>query len=484
MKNRMKRNLLIGFGISLIILVISSIASYTSIRSLLDSAKMVDHSNKIVLNLEQVISTMKDAETGQRGFLITGLNEFLEPYTGSYEQVVSIIAEVKTLTADNLEQQKSINQLNEIIKKRFSKLQLLIDRKKAGTPIEIADMREGNFFMDSVRLLINEMQIRENVLLAERTNELRNFTQFTPVLIMLAALAAVIITIMFYIKMSKDIDVRTRLQDELLGKDAAIAHRLEIIRNVSSCIAGGDYSVRVPEENESDNIGSIAGSLNNMAAALDQSFAMLSNREWIQAGEAGLSQAIIGSEIMNTLAERMISFITGYTDSQVAALYINQHNGALKLQYAYGVSASRVKQYLQLGEGLAGECLLAKKRILLEGITEDDFNMTVLAGEIKPVNLIAFPLIYEGTTMAVIELGSFHPFTERTLKFFERIEEHSGIAIDSIQNRQKIQELLEETQSQAEELMSQQSELEQINAELEEQAQQLQSSEEELKVQS
>ena len=91
MKASLKRNLLIGFGVSLLILIISSVASYLSIQNLLESQEEVRHTRSIVTKLEQTISIAKDAETGQRGFLITSQSDFLEPYNGSQARVNALL---------------------------------------------------------------------------------------------------------------------------------------------------------------------------------------------------------------------------------------------------------------------------------------------------------------------------------------------------------------------------------------------------------
>ena len=67
MKTTLKNNLRLGLGLSLIILFISSLASYTSISNLIKSTELVKHSDEVILSAEGVISTLKDAETGQRG---------------------------------------------------------------------------------------------------------------------------------------------------------------------------------------------------------------------------------------------------------------------------------------------------------------------------------------------------------------------------------------------------------------------------------
>ena len=66
MKLSLKTNLRLGLGLSLIILILSSLSSYISINNLIKSSDLVAHSNNIMNGLDNVISTLKDAETGQR----------------------------------------------------------------------------------------------------------------------------------------------------------------------------------------------------------------------------------------------------------------------------------------------------------------------------------------------------------------------------------------------------------------------------------
>jgi len=71
MKITYKGNLLIGFGVSLLILLVSSVASYVSIQNLLKNSALVDQTNEVIFEMEQVVASLVDAESGQRGFLLT-----------------------------------------------------------------------------------------------------------------------------------------------------------------------------------------------------------------------------------------------------------------------------------------------------------------------------------------------------------------------------------------------------------------------------
>src|SRR5688500_14473033 len=101
MKSTFQRNLAIGFGFSLVLLIFTAVASYVSIRNLIYSAEMVDQTNDALHELEATISGMKDAETAQRGYLITGNQDFLAPYYGAEDSIRISIRNFRELTTDN-----------------------------------------------------------------------------------------------------------------------------------------------------------------------------------------------------------------------------------------------------------------------------------------------------------------------------------------------------------------------------------------------
>ena len=86
-----KRNLIIGYGISLLLLIISAVASYISINNLLTSAGWVNHTNEVGKKVDGVSSVLVDAETAQRGYLLTGKEEFLDPFNGSREKMNNLL---------------------------------------------------------------------------------------------------------------------------------------------------------------------------------------------------------------------------------------------------------------------------------------------------------------------------------------------------------------------------------------------------------
>ncbi len=481
MKSSFQRNLLVGFGVSLLLLIFSSIASYISIGNLLRSVSEVQRTDNIIRKIQNTLSVLKDAETGQRGFLLAGKEKFLEPYNGAYDNALSELESVRKLTVDNPAQQKACDDLQQVIVQRLKQLQVLIDLKRQGAAIDATELERGKFYMDEARRLVRAITEREEDLLQERTGKLNQFAGNTPLLIVVAALLSLLLTIIFFIRINNDFIQRQRLQKELVEKEKDITKRIDIIQAIAEDIAEGNYDTRLTDE-RADGLGSLSVSLNKMASALSHSFKLLSDKEWLQAGIASLNTEMIGDVELNSLSGKIIQFIAGYTKSFVGVLYTLE-NERLELASSFAFNGEGNNQELKRGQGVSGQAIISGKTIILDNILESNILITYATGQAKPKSIIAVPIFYEGNITGVFELASLHNYSQAEISFLEAISPAIGTSLAMATNRKKLQELVEETQSQSEELQAQHNELENINAELEIQAQKLQASDEEMKVQ-
>lgn len=223
MRNPLVRNLQIGFGLSLVFLIAISVASYISINNLFESSHLVDHSKLVEKKLESAMSIMKDAETGQRGFLLTGDKDFLEPYNGSFQKAVNAIDEFQRLTMDNPVQQENGITIKNILLTRLNILARLIDKKRAGQTVTDADLNQGKASMDALRAAINKAEADEERLLHTRTNRLSTFTSLTPIFLIVATFVAIIISLYAYFSVIRSIAEKAKLYSELELKERETA---------------------------------------------------------------------------------------------------------------------------------------------------------------------------------------------------------------------------------------------------------------------
>ena len=287
MKKNLDRNIRFGFTIAILLLLASAAASYYTINKLIASSRMVDHTQKVLIESENIVSAIKDGESGQRGFLLTKQADFMTPYIGSFNRAMAALNELKLLISDNREQLQNADTLEVLIVKRFAILDQSIEDVRRGLQPDFFRLRDGQVYMSNIRLLTRKMQRIEEALLRERTLDLNNFIRFAPLAIIMATVLALLITIFFFRKVADDSKKKSAMADELRYKDEQMSERIRIIQSLAGKLAEGDFSIRLNAE-ENDNLGSLAGSLNKMAVSLDRSFHEISRNEWLQEGTAQL----------------------------------------------------------------------------------------------------------------------------------------------------------------------------------------------------
>jgi two-component system CheB/CheR fusion protein len=224
MKNGLNRNLQYWFGISVLILVIISAISYSTIKNLLQSRKLVDHSNLIILKLEKVISVMKDAETGQRGFLLTNDKEFLQSYEGAYQKAIGLVNQVQQLAVDNLYQQHYILVVKNTLRREQNILEDMIKKKRAGESTLVDDLNMGKTAMDDLKAAINKMEKDETELLHIRLTELNEYADLSPLMILISSVVSLAVSLVFFKKIYGDIKEKEAMQELLELKEQETAN--------------------------------------------------------------------------------------------------------------------------------------------------------------------------------------------------------------------------------------------------------------------
>ena len=484
MSRTVNRNLFIGFGFSMLILILSSIASLISINNLLNSSQWVNRTFKVKNNINNIEVILLKAESSQRGYLLSRNEAFLKIYTNSYDSVTSLIKNLSELTNDTEDQKANIKFLEDEVRQRFIHMQKVINLSSTVDADGFQDKIEsGRIIMVSIREKLTEMENIENRKLEERTAKLNKFSRTTPIFIIMAGLLSLLVSILFYLRIRKDLKEKELLRNSLEQKDVEVTRKIVVIEKLAKQISEGDYEKRI-EGTDEDELGRLSSSLNNMAVSLHSSFTKLEDKEWLKTGLAVLNRMMLGNENLKNLASNIIKYIAEYTHSEVGAFYYVNDNGDFILQEGYALKRTEANQLIKMGDGIVGQVGKQKKLLVVNNVTPEDIFIQYSSAGITPKSLVVFPILYEDEIKAVIELASLENFTQLDYDFFEQASFNIGVTINSVENREKVQNLLEETQSQAEELMAQQTELEQINAELEAQSQHLQTSEEELKVQS
>lgn len=479
MKDNFKRNLLVSSSISLLILMLSSVASFLSIQNLLNSNSWANHAQEVISNLNKGNALLFEAQSAMRGFLVTGDEALIDDIAQTEKESNKYFDKLELLTADNDHQQRNLIRLKPIRTKFFSYIKKRIAQKRYNQTAQY-DLTYGKELMSNMNQISNNIDNYENKLLEERIVTSKNYGLYTAVLIVVAFIISFLITVIFFIRVLRDYNERTLLQKELIKKDEETEQRINVISDIANNISKGNYEIKA-DDLKSDALGNLGESLNAMSQSLEKSFHLLADKEWFQTGVAQLNNAMLGEKPMQDLTKDILEFLCAYTNSSAGAFYILDGN-ELQLTASYSYISNKSRERIKKGDGLVGQASVSGKILELKSFSTEDITITYALGEIKPKHIVAVPL-YDSTIEGVLELVSLNEYSEMDMDYLSSIANNIGITLRSTKNRLRLNELLEETQTQSEELRIQHSEMEAINSELETQTEKLQASEEELRVQ-
>ena len=180
-------------GVATAVLVVNAALAYWSITRLIENDHWVSHTYQVIGELEKVISLLKDAETGNRGYLLAGTDNYLEPYITAVNKLHAQVAAVKQLTSDNPTQQQRFPELEQKVDNRMAVLQQGIDLRREGVTgrAQIALQDTGRQEMDEIRALITSMEDEEYRLLAERRTDSAHSAWISELALVLASVFAI-----------------------------------------------------------------------------------------------------------------------------------------------------------------------------------------------------------------------------------------------------------------------------------------------------
>jgi len=107
----MEKKVWVGFGAGLALLLLVGVTAYSEVAKLRNNDAMVDHTHQVISSLRKMQSLVAEAETGQRGYLITDDKRFLQPYTDAVSALDGELTTLRYLIADNPNQQEGRREL-------------------------------------------------------------------------------------------------------------------------------------------------------------------------------------------------------------------------------------------------------------------------------------------------------------------------------------------------------------------------------------
>lgn len=192
----------------------------------------VSHTRAVQAQLSKVLSTLQDAETGQRGYLLTGVEAYLEPFEIASQQVRIVLEDLRTLTADNPRQQERLDRIEPLVGEKFDELLetiSLLQTDGLDAALALVQTDRGKTVMDKIRSHIANMEAEENALLAERKEYAAWVTTSTLILEGVGFAVIILIAMLVVRKISLGIDQRKQVMESLRDSEEKSRAILETV---------------------------------------------------------------------------------------------------------------------------------------------------------------------------------------------------------------------------------------------------------------
>lgn len=401
----LERSAFIGLLSAIVFFVASTALSIYTISNIRESGTRVTQTHSLIVALDLVLIDVQDAETGLRGYILTGDSEYLKPYNRAISQLPSRLEALDAVTTAEMRERGGPDELRSFVRSKLEGMQQTLQLyREQGQAAALALMTtdRGRSDMEGIRNAVSQLRLEAG---EERS---------------------------------------LRLDD----RDASYAIAW------ASGLASGAVGIILTL---------IISALMRKAAMAQR------REQWMQDAQLGLSASVAGEQQLSELGENILAYLTNHLGAVAGAFYVENAGRYHRTAVHGVPSDVTLPASFGQNDSLFGHVLRDHRPIAVGEVPDGYVTFGSSLGQQKPRYLALAPAIIEGDVRAVFELGFLSPVSDNTLTMLEKVSEIIAVAIRSAEFRTRLQALLEETQRQSEELQVQGEELRVSNEELEEQ---------------
>ncbi|NQX63826.1 CHASE3 domain-containing protein [Paenibacillus qinlingensis] len=456
---KIKPKIMLGYILIIVCLGLSLLVVSSRVTDLQKEVSFIStHDMEVHDQLNELQKRMLDLETGMRGFVITGDEQYLEPYNEGNRTWQEAYNKIRQLVSDNPSQVQSMEAIEETIQLWLKTSgDTVIRMKRDNNTAALNDyfkQNAGKKVMDQLRTQFDSFLVTEKNLTAVRVEQIAKSNYNLKVVLFtilgLISIIAVVVAFLLSNSITNTIKQVTQKIRDITALEGNLASRIEVKTN--------------------DEIRLLAEATNELLASLEK-------QSWIQSSITEVATLYQGIREITSLSEAFIHKLAPLLDASYGVIYLRQNEEGEPLYVkiaGYAVSGQvQAASQFRIGEGLVGQCAVDKRIFLMDNLPDNHVKITSGLGISTPRSLLLAPILVDGRTEAVIELASLHQFQSKHLTLVDSLQEKFGTAITSVRSRMEVERLLSESQMLTEELQAQSEELQTQSEELQMQQEQL-----------
>jgi signal transduction histidine kinase len=192
--------------------------TFDGIRRARDSRTQVTHTRDVIDRAQAMFSALQDAETGERGYVITGEPQYLEPYASGVATLRADTGALRALTRDNPTQQARLDSLGALIQERANVLATgIATRRRVGFDSAASVIRAGHgkSVMDSIRVIVGSIMATERDLLERRQAAEANLGRVVTVILVAGTAAGVLLALLLNGVLVRSAETEERMAREV-----------------------------------------------------------------------------------------------------------------------------------------------------------------------------------------------------------------------------------------------------------------------------
>jgi PAS domain S-box-containing protein len=234
---------------------------------------------------------------------------------------------------------------------------------------------------------------------------------------------------------------------------ANLTTQVRAIGDVATAVTRGDLS-RSIQVSASGEVEILKDDINEMIRRLRDTTTENAEQVWLKTNLARFSGMLQRQREPETVGRLILSELAPLVGVLNGALYLKEGDdgaASLRLIATYArQNTAPVPERLDIGEGLTGQCVRERKRIIVDDVPADYVAITSALGEARPRTVVVLPVMFEGEIQAVMELAAFDPFTEIQLAFLDQLCDSIGIVLSTIAANNRAEAYLREQAARAE----------------------------------
>ncbi|WP_340013252.1 CHASE3 domain-containing protein [Paenibacillus sp. FSL K6-1318] len=459
-----RSKILLGYLVVVVLFGAVLLVLTAQINVLQKENDFISHHDLEVHNLTNAIEkNVLNMETGQRGFMITGNESYLEPYSQGLSQWNTNYDQLNALISDNPSQQQSLQNIKSHITRWIEIAgEPSVNLKKQGDQAKVIAFFESDPGKTEIDLLRTQLATFRNTEIALTEARVTD----------LAARSSTLLTIMYTLW---GVIAALSITAAIVISGNIVKTLRDVMHTISDISKGGNLKQRIQVRTR-DEVGDLGNETNKL---LDE----VQEQNRIKDQITGIATLLQNPTTLEGLSRLFLNELAMLFEVPYSVLYYWKDNRLLRVA-AYAADGEKERSLgkvsLAPGEGLVGQSAVEKRVLRMNDLPQNYIRISSGLGYASATSLTVVPVLFEGRTIAVIELASMKPLQESDMKLMQELTEIFGVSLHSTVTRMELQQLYDESQVLNEELQAQSEKLQAQTEEMLSQTEELQMQTEEL----